>query len=87
MQGPRLLVLALVAVLLVWSVNYVVGKLTLLHLDALTLVSFRFQLSAVLLLAMYFMQKQRAKPRPGDFWTFVYLGFFGFDLFLGLVLF
>jgi drug/metabolite transporter (DMT)-like permease len=76
--SPVLLALALVVVLLVWSVNYVVGKIALLHLDALTLVCFRFQLSAALLLAMYFMQPQRAKPRPGDFWSFVYLGFFGF---------
>jgi drug/metabolite transporter (DMT)-like permease len=77
---PSSLVLAtaLAAVLLVWSVNYVVGKITLTHLDALTLASFRFQLSAVLLLAIYFSQRSRAVLLARDVWTFVYLGFFGF---------
>ena len=73
-----MLAVALGAVLLVWSVNYVVGKLTLTHLDALTLASFRFQLSAALLLAIYFSQRGRTPLRAGDVWTFVYLGFFGF---------
>jgi len=72
------LAVALGAVLLVWSVNYVVGKLTLTHLDALTLASFRFQLSAALLLAIYFSQRGRTPLRAGDVWAFVYLGFFGF---------
>jgi drug/metabolite transporter (DMT)-like permease len=70
--------LALAAVLLVWSVNYIVGKLTLTHLDGLTLASFRFQLSAVLLLAIYFSRRERTPLRGRDVWTFVYLGFFGF---------
>ncbi len=73
-----LLAVALTAVLLVWSVNYIVGKLTLTHLDALTLASFRFQLSAALLLAIYFSRRQRTPLRVRDIWTFVYLGFFGF---------
>ena len=29
-----------------WSINYIVGKITLKHLDALTLASFRFRASA-----------------------------------------
>jgi drug/metabolite transporter (DMT)-like permease len=73
-----LLTVALGAVLLVWSVNYIVGKLTLTHLDALTLASFRFQLSATLLLAIYFSQRRRTPLRTRDLWTFIYLGFFGF---------
>jgi drug/metabolite transporter (DMT)-like permease len=70
----------LAVVLLVWSVNYVVGKLTLTHLDALTLASFRFQLSATLLLAIYFSQRRRTPLRVRDVWTFLYLGFFGFGV-------
>jgi drug/metabolite transporter (DMT)-like permease len=73
-----LLAVALAAVLLVWSVNYTVGKLTLTHIDALTLASFRFELSATLLLALYFSQRRRTPLRARDIWTFVYLGFFGF---------
>jgi drug/metabolite transporter (DMT)-like permease len=75
-----LLAIGLAAVLLVWSVNYIVAKLTLTHLDALTLASFRFQLSAMLLLAIYFSQRRRTPLRPPDVWTFVYLGFFGFAI-------
>lgn len=77
---PFVLALALAAVLLVWSVNYIVGTITLAHLDALTLASFRFQLSAAILGAIYFMQPQtrRAQSLVGDLWTFSYLGFFGF---------
>lgn len=75
-----LLTLALVAVLLAWSVNYIVGKITLRHLDALTLASFRFQLSAALLLALYFSQRTRSPLRARDLWTFAYLGFFGYAI-------
>jgi drug/metabolite transporter (DMT)-like permease len=74
------LAVGLAAVLLVWSVNYVVGKLTLTHLDALTLASFRSQLSAALLLAIYFSRRGRTSLRASDVWTFVYLGFFGFAI-------
>ena len=75
-----LLVAALVGVLLVWSVNYIVGKITLRHLGALTLASFRFQLSAVLLLALYFSRRERVRLQVRDLWTFAYLGFFGYAL-------
>jgi drug/metabolite transporter (DMT)-like permease len=73
-----LLAMALAAVLLVWSVNYIVGKLTLTHIDALTLASFRFELSATLLLLLYFSRRSRTPLRARDIWTFAYLGFFGF---------
>jgi drug/metabolite transporter (DMT)-like permease len=69
---------SLAAVLLVWSVNYVVAKLTLTHLDALTLASFRFQLSAALLLVICSIQPTRTPLRSRDVWTILYLGFFGF---------
>jgi drug/metabolite transporter (DMT)-like permease len=82
--GPRpstfLLVVALVAVLLAWSINYIVGKITLTHFEALTLASFRFQVSAVVLLALYFSQRNRIALKAGDLWTFAYLGFFGFAI-------
>ncbi len=68
------------AVLLVWSVNYIVGKITLTHFDALSLASFRFQLSAGFLLAIYFSRRQRTPLRGRDIWMFVYLGFFGFAI-------
>jgi len=71
-------VAALIAVLLAWSLNYIAGKITLRHLGATTLASFRFQLSAILLLALYFSRRERVRLQMRDLWTFAYLGFFGY---------
>ncbi|MBZ5694865.1 MAG: DMT family transporter [Acidobacteriia bacterium] len=73
-----LLAAALAALLLVWSLNYVAGKITLAHLDPLTLASLRAELVAILLLAIYFAQRNRTPLRARDVWTFAYLGFFGY---------
>ena len=67
--------MGLAAVLLVWSINYIVGKITLAHIDPLTLAAFRSELVAVMLLAIYFAQRQRTPLRSRDIWTFTYLGF------------
>jgi drug/metabolite transporter (DMT)-like permease len=75
-----LLFIALLSVLLAWSINYIVGKITLAHFDALTLASFRFQVSAVVLLTLYFCQPNRTPLRRRDIWTFAYLGFFGYAI-------
>lgn len=79
-QRPSSLALALAlgAVLLLWSVNYIVGKITLRHIDALTLAAMRAEVVAVILLAIYFAQRRRMPLRRRDIWTFVYLGFFGY---------
>jgi drug/metabolite transporter (DMT)-like permease len=68
----------LALVLLFWSVNYIVGKFTLSHMDALTLAVLRAELVAAILLAIYFGQRQRTSLRARDIWTFTYLGFFGY---------
>ena len=65
-------------VLLLWSVNYIIGKITLKRIDALTLAVMRAELVAVILLAIYFAHRQRMPLRRRDIWTFVYLGFFGY---------
>jgi drug/metabolite transporter (DMT)-like permease len=75
-----LLVLALVAVLFAWSINYIVGKITLTHFNALTLASFRLQISALVLLSLYFSRKNRTPLDRRDLWTFAYLGFFGYAI-------
>jgi len=72
-----LLVLALVSMLFIWSLNYIVGKITLRHFDPFTLVAFRFPIAAAVALAIYFSRRDRVCPRLRDLWTFVYLGFFG----------
>ena len=72
--------MGLAGVLTVWSVNYIVAKLTLAHIAAFTLVPFRAELVASLLLAIYFAQPRvsRTPLRARDIPTFAYLGFFGF---------
>ncbi len=72
-----MLAVALVTMLLIWSCNYIVGKITLRHIDPFTLVSFRFPVAAVVALSVYFSRSNRARLRPRDLWTFIYLGFFG----------
>jgi drug/metabolite transporter (DMT)-like permease len=71
------LALALVAMLLIWSCNYIVGKITLRHLDPFTLVGFRFPVAAAVALSIYFSRRNRTHPHLRDLWTFIYLGFFG----------
>lgn len=67
----------LVAMLVMWSVNYVAGKVALLHIDPITLVAFRFEVAGVVMLAVYFAQKRRTPMRVRDLWTFTYLAFLG----------
>ena len=55
--------MALAGVLAVWSVNYIVAKITLTHIAAITLIPFRAELICSLLLAIYFAQP-RARRTP-----------------------
>jgi len=73
-----LLALGLASVLAIWSLNYIAGKVTLAHLRAVSIVAFRMQISAAVMLPIYFARRERARPRLRDLWTFVYLGFFGY---------
>ena len=73
-----LLALGLASVLAIWSSNYIARKITLAHLSALSVVAFRFQISAAVLLAIYFAQRNRTPLRRRDIWTFMYVGFFGY---------
>jgi drug/metabolite transporter (DMT)-like permease len=72
------LALALAVVLFIWSLNYIVGKITLTHIDALTLAVLRAELVAIILLAIYLGQPQRLPLRRRDIWRFTYLGFLGY---------
>jgi drug/metabolite transporter (DMT)-like permease len=75
--SPFVLGGALFIILLIWSCNYIVGKITLRHFDPFTLVAFRFPAAAAVALSIYFSRRNRIRPRLRDLWTFVYLGFFG----------
>lgn len=63
--------------LVFWSINYLAGKIALVHMDPLTLVAFRFEVAGAIMLAVYALQKRRMPLRRGDVWTFTYLAFLG----------
>jgi drug/metabolite transporter (DMT)-like permease len=63
--------------LVLWSGNYVAGKIALRTLDPLTLTCLRLQLAAFLMLAIYFTRRERQPLKLSDAWPFLYLGFFG----------
>jgi O-acetylserine/cysteine efflux transporter len=67
----------LALMLMLWSFNYVAGKIALRHLDPISLACFRIELAAVIMLVIYFARRQRATLRVRDIWPFAYLGFFG----------
>jgi drug/metabolite transporter (DMT)-like permease len=76
---PSKLTLAfwLLLMLVLWSGNYVAGKIALRTLDPITLVCLRLQLAAFIMLAIYFSRRERQPLRLRDAWPFLYLGFFG----------
>ena len=53
---PLMLALSLVTVLMIWSFNYVAGKVALRHIDAMSLASMRMPLAALLMLPICFAQ-------------------------------
>ncbi len=63
--------------LMLWSFNYVAGKIALRTLDPITLVCFRLELAAIVMLPIYFAQRRRTPLRLCDIWPFAYLGLFG----------
>lgn len=63
--------------LMLWSFNYVAGKIALRTLDPITLVCFRLELAAIVMLPIYFAQSGRTPARLRDIWPFAYLGFLG----------
>jgi O-acetylserine/cysteine efflux transporter len=76
---PSKLALAfwLFMMLVLWSGNYVAGKIALRTLDPITLVCLRLQLAAFIMVAIYFSRGERQPLKLRDVWPFLYLGFFG----------
>jgi drug/metabolite transporter (DMT)-like permease len=77
---------ALVLMLLLWSLNYVAGKIALRTMDPVTLACFRLVLAAMVMLPIYFAQPRRKRTplKAADIWPFTYLGFLGVILNQGL---
>jgi len=63
--------------ILAWSFNFTVGKITLEHINPYALTSFRIVLSGLLMLPIYFFMPRRTSFHRSDLWTFIVLGFWG----------
>src|SRR5271155_2126286 len=74
--APFIIFLAFAGLLCMWSFNYVAGKTALRFMDGLTLGTFRIQLAALIILPIYFLNRNCAPLRTHDLWTLSYLGFF-----------
>jgi drug/metabolite transporter (DMT)-like permease len=59
-----------------WSFNYLAGKIALRHMEPFTLAAFRIDLATLVILPFYFFRKNRMRLQPRDIWTLSYLGFF-----------
>ena len=59
-----------------WSFNYLAGKIALRHMQAFTLAAFRIDLALLVILPFYLFRRNRTPLRARDIWTLSYLGFF-----------
>lgn len=88
-RAPSRAIAAAIAVLVVvWAVNFIAAKIGLLYLPPLAMASFRVVMAGVVMIPVYFYclrlkafaeaaDLRRRGFTRGDFWTFLYLGFFG----------
>ena len=89
-QEPSRIVLgaSIGLVILIWAVNFIAAKIGLRSLPAATLASFRVVLAGAVMLPFYRFcsrlpafaetaESRRRKFAGRDFWTFLYMGFFG----------
>jgi drug/metabolite transporter (DMT)-like permease len=83
-RHPVLLYSLILVMVLGWSFNFVIAKITLRYFDPYTLTSFRIILSGVLMLPIYFAVPRRSHFNRKDLWNFVVLGFFGVVINRGL---
>jgi drug/metabolite transporter (DMT)-like permease len=92
-NGPApsaaVITISITLLMMVWAINFLAGKVTLRYIPPLTLGSMRIVLAAAFMVLLIpicrrlpvFQDKTRAARPPftwRDYWTFAYLGFFGF---------
>lgn len=63
--------------LLLWTFNYILGKIALRHIDPVSLAVFRFELAGLVMLAVYFSGRGRTPLRRGDLGKIVALAICG----------
>ena len=80
MERPRHPVLLYTLILLMvlgWSFNFIIAKITLQYLNPYALTSFRIVLSGILMLPIYLARPRRSPFNRKDLWNFAVLGFWG----------
>ena len=86
--GRPAIAAAIGILVVVWAVNFIAAKIGLRYLPPLAMASFRVVLAGVVMVPVYFSclrlrafaeaaALRRRGFAIGDFWTFLYLGFFG----------
>lgn len=86
--GRPAIAAAIGILVVVWAVNFIAAKIGLRYLPPLAMASFRVVLAGVVMVPVYFSclrlrafaeaaDLRRRGLALGDFWTFLYLGFFG----------
>jgi len=77
--GPFAIFGAMAAIVLIWAVNFPIGKAGLMRVPAMAMAAFRVVTSALTMIPVYFASRA-GKPRQRysgrEIWTFAYLGFF-----------
>jgi drug/metabolite transporter (DMT)-like permease len=74
---PLLLFTMLSLMVLIWTVNFIAGKIAFRHMPVMMLVTSRLELAALIMSVIFFFTPRRTKLDRRDIKTFVLLGFFG----------
>lgn len=70
--------MGLCSMLLMWTFNYILGKIALDHIDPLSLAAFRFETAAIAMLGLYFLAGGERTPlRRADLGRIAMLAIFG----------
>ncbi len=69
--------------ILAWSINLVVGKIGLRHMDVVSLAIFRIVGAGLLMGLLYLFRPERRRFGMKDFWIFSKIGFFGVVMNMG----
>jgi drug/metabolite transporter (DMT)-like permease len=81
---PVLLGTLVSLMILAWSINLVVGKIGLRHMDVISLATFRIIAAGLLMGLLYLFKQERRRFGLKDFWIFSKIGFFGVVMNMGL---
>jgi drug/metabolite transporter (DMT)-like permease len=87
--SAAVITISITILMAIWAINFLVGKVTLRYIPALTLGSLRIVIAALFMVLFFpicrrlpvFQDHARATRPPKtwrDYWIFAYLGFFGF---------